>query len=218
MQDQTDSSQQPDLIEGIFEEARREADTIRADAREQMRRKRESTEAECRRLLDDARRTLHQQTESMLHAASASADAQARRIRLKSREALYTDLLEQLRKRMRDLASTPAYRTILTGWIAEAAVGLGTQECLVQPGEAGRELLDDSLLREAEAAILSAEGKAVSLRLADQAPLSGIGVVLRDSTGRLSYDNRLEARIARYRRELLSLLAAELEPSREEAE
>ena len=81
-------------------------------------------------------------------------------------------------------------------------MGLSAESATVNASMDELPLLDDALLREAEAEALAATGKATRLRKVDGDPTIGQGVYLVADGGRLAYDNRVATRFERERTEI----------------
>jgi len=141
-------------------------------------------------------------------AASILADTRARwtierrKRALRLQESLSGDMIERATGSLASMIREPGYRDILKGWIVEAVVGLSAESATVNASMDELPLLDDALLREAEAEALAATGKATRLRKVDGDPVIGQGVYLVADGGRLAYDNRVATRFERERTEI----------------
>jgi len=94
------------------------------------------------------------------------------------------------------------YRDTLRRWIVEAAIGLSSEAATVNASMLELPLIDEALLREAEAEVLATTGKATRLSRLDGDPLPGQGVYLVAEGGRLAYDNTIATRLERGRTEI----------------
>ena len=211
MQQSEQQTQEAPLLSGILEQAQEEAVRLLTEAEDQAQKKRTSAEAGRKALLEDARERAAKQRTAILKSADSATSAEVRRITLKSREDLFDKVLNLLRERIRTIAASPEeYTPILTNWLVEAVIGLGTGTALVEASAAERSLITPALLAEAADRVLSLSGAPVTIGLAGESMPAGIGVRVRDGEGNLAFDNRLEARIRRYRRTLIRILSREL--------
>lgn len=167
--------------------AARAADTAAAIARESQ----AKAEAQARAILADA--------------ASKRAIGE-RKAALQLREGLVREVSARARRRFTALAGTAGYRPVLAGWIKEAAIGLSAKEAVVNASQGELPLIDDAMLREVEAAVLTATGKPVVLRLERGNPLPGQGVTVTAEDGRLAYNNQVDTRFERARTEIRKLI------------
>ncbi|WP_319478169.1 V-type ATP synthase subunit E family protein [Marispirochaeta aestuarii] len=198
------------ILDGILGEAGVEAERIRSEAEQKAEELKQSTENQCRRILEEARQRAEAQRRSVLKAGETAVAAELRRIELRARERLNEELLEQLRKRLLQLEQSPGYRDICRELIAEAAEGIGTAKVLVCVPSSGKGRIDRELLAEAQE-LLSRRGLKTALELQEDDTATGPGIVCRDPSGRMVFDNRFEARMRRLRRELVRIIAGEIE-------
>ena len=143
---------------------------------------------------------------SFLAAEKSAVDAELRRRSLAEQEKIYGEFFSRLRDRLLSLPDTTGYREILRGWIVEASIGLGAEKVEILASGKERELIDHKLLKEVEAAVHKSTRRRIELNLSTE-EIEGRGVFLRDETGRLAFDNRIDARIRRSRRDLVRTIA-----------
>ena len=153
-------------------------------------------------------------------AAGIALDAQAkvamerRRNVLLLQESLASGIVLKAEKALAKAMGQNGYRDTLRRWIVEAAIGLSTEGATVNASMHELPLIDEALLREAEAEVLAATGKATRLSRLDGDPLSGQGVYLVAEGGRLAYDNTIATRLERGRTEIRKLIYKALFDSR----
>jgi vacuolar-type H+-ATPase subunit E/Vma4 len=202
--------QEATLLEGILSEAREEARKLVDDAQAQSRKKRESAESQSRSVIEDARRRAAEQRSAIMRSAESATAAEVRRIYLRGREALFDKVITRLKEAMVTLSRGEEYPPILKGWIIEAALGLGTADGLIEAPERERSIITADFLHDAAKEIQRISAREVSLSLADAAAVGGPGVIVYNKERTLAFDNRLEARISRFRRELIRILSDDL--------
>jgi len=194
------------LVNAILKDAQAEAEHIIREAEKQRQQKLESAAAAEEHILKEARKTARRQTEALKKAFDSATTVSLRRIKLNSEERIYSYMLDQVKKKINSLIRKQIYKKILAEWIAEAAMGLGTKECLVNASEAEKKLIDEKVLKEAGNIIFKISNRRVHLSVSPETPVSGQGIVLKDSAGRLSFDNRVETRVDRYETKIRKLI------------
>ncbi|HAW85855.1 MAG TPA: hypothetical protein DCX65_06185 [Spirochaetaceae bacterium] len=185
------------LLAGIADSAADELRQLQADAEAYASAKATATRAKVEALLAEAANTAAEQAEAIRRNAESRLALERKKGDLAARERLNRDVEARARAQFDELAQTPAYRHILASWLAEAAVGLGDGPATVISSPADWPLLDDGLLRAAEALAAQACGRRVSLRRAERPILNERGVELVAEGGRLSYTNTIRTRFAR---------------------
>jgi vacuolar-type H+-ATPase subunit E/Vma4 len=207
------TSRETSLLEGIISEAREEASRLLDEAKEQAKSKRSSAEAEGKRILSEAERRSEEQRSAILKEAESSTAAEARRITLRGREKLYDRVMTLLRERMRKFAAGDEYPRILRDWIIEAVLGLGSETVVIEAPRRERSILSEEFLTETTRAIRELTGRETSLSVTDAESGDGNpGITVYNETRNLAFDNRLEARIRRRRREIMRSLRDALDP------
>jgi vacuolar-type H+-ATPase subunit E/Vma4 len=143
-------------------------------------------------------------------------NVEARRARLRVRDRMVREAEDAVRARLAAMVGTPEYRRMLSGWIAEAAVGLGEPEAEVNASAPERALLDATLLAEAERDVRESVGREVRLRVSAAPPLLGQGVLLSSRNGRLAYNNQVATRLLREQARIRALIHGTLFAGAEE--
>jgi vacuolar-type H+-ATPase subunit E/Vma4 len=136
----------------------------------------------------------------------AKATIESRKRSLRLQESLSGVIVERAAATIAALAARSGYRDILRLWIAEALVGLSAEAATVNASMAELPLIDEELLRAAEAEALAATGKATRLRRVEGDPVIGQGVYLLAEGGRLAYDNRVATRFERNKADIRKLI------------
>ena len=123
--------------------------------------------------------------------AQAKAAMERRRNALLLQESLASSIVVKAEKALAKAMGQPGYRETLRRWIVEAAIGLSTEGATVNASMHELPLIDEAMLREAEAEVLASTGKATKLSRLEGDPLPGQGVYLVAEGGRLAYDNTI---------------------------
>ncbi len=194
------------LIQGILQEARAKADEIEKKAGIEAEsiiseaRERAEREAGLERKSYSVRL---EQIQAREESARRSIDRLAE---LRSLDSAYTEVMEEVDRRLKAVVSNPSFSSILVSWIAEAAIGLDRKEAKVSFSE--KAPVTEEMLREAEALVRKDTGATLSLSL-DTERLSGVGVVVSSLDGKVSYNNQLEVRMRRYSRDIRRIVQEE---------
>ncbi len=204
------------LLEGIAEEARHEAEKIREEAERQAEEIVRGAERRAKQSIAEAESRAEEQAETIRSRSRQRIEAERRRLRLEAEERLFSKAYDMLKGRLEKMKTSEEYPEILRQLIVEGALGLGVSEAKVNASTDERSLLGEALLAQAEKE-LEALGMEVSLSLSDKPPLDGQGVVVEDTDGRLSFNNRMDARMKRYATEIRRMIYQEIREEPEEA-
>ena len=186
------------LLEGINRESEQEAQRIMDEAERQAREIVENARKKADAIRQEAREKGERQAEILRKKNTQNIQAEQRKRRLKAQEELFNLAVKKIRDSLQAFIGEPEYSEILRGWIAEAAIGLGQDELIVNSSAAERKILTDSLVKKAEKDIAEQTGRQVKIRVSDDPPLQKQGVFLSTPDGRLAFNNLVEARLQRY--------------------
>ncbi len=203
----TDSS---GLLAGIEQEAREEADRIIQETRRMLDERRKATDLQIEKILITAQEKADAQAEVIRGNSGSRIAVETRRLSLRARDELMRDVLTQARRKLESLIKTEAYRSIVAGWVVEAAVGLNVPAASVRASAGELSLIDKALLKEAERKVKEVTGKTVKLEIAPGRPLREQGVVLTAKDGRLAFNNQVQTRLMRYDSEIRRIIYGEL--------
>jgi vacuolar-type H+-ATPase subunit E/Vma4 len=191
-----------DLIAGIEADARQEEEKILAEAEQRAADKRKYGDQKIESILSDARQRAEIQGEEIKRKVVSSVELEVRRRSLRFRNTILQDLMKKVEDRMKMRIATPDYCAVLRHWIVEAAQGLDVDAAEVNASAAERDLIDEALLRE----VMEILEHKVVLTVSKADPLSGQGVVLTSTNGRLAFNNQVRTRIHRHEREIHVLI------------
>jgi len=194
------------LISGIEADVRAEEEKTIKDAERRAAEKRKYAQKKAESLLKEAREKAEAQAASIKQRAIAAVEREVNRRSLRLRETLMQRIAERAEQRLEAMIDDPAYRGVLVGWIAEAAVGLQADSAWINASTRERSLIDDQLLAEARDRAAAQMGKPLTLTLADAEPLESQGVVLTTADGRIAFNNQVKTRMSRKRREIQRLI------------
>ena len=170
--------------EEVLADAKAKAEAIRNQAQEQA-------ESERSRILARA-----QQEVDRIHSQQkATAELQARSMKLEQREALLSQVFAAVRQRLPGVQQWTDYDQIATQLANEALTQLRADQGILYADARTQEVLDDAALEQL--------GKAVEMEVKRGETLAhGTGVVAKTEDDYREYDNTLEARLDREQDEL----------------
>jgi vacuolar-type H+-ATPase subunit E/Vma4 len=213
-----------DLIAGIRGDAQAEAERLLAEARAAAEERVQAAATQAARILEEARAKAEAQGQSVEAQARSAVRMEDKRTSLKVREEALRQVLRAVRERLAALAGEQggvrgsggagsgaadgrrSYRSVLLGWIVEAAIGLNVPEATVRVSAREQRYLDKELLQEAARRVKELTGREVTLEPAGGDPLVGQGVVLRSADGRLEFNNQVSTRLLRYQSEVRKIV------------
>jgi vacuolar-type H+-ATPase subunit E/Vma4 len=195
-----------ELIDGIVEDASREAKKIMAEAEKSAASRREAAAGQAAAIRSEGEELARRQAAAVMDSRERTVAVELRRARLRIREEMIARTLQGVRSRLAVMIGEPEYSQILVDWITEAAIGLNAPRGTVNASEAERKLIDGGLLRQAEAQIRAESGLAVTLAPADGPPQALQGVTLTAEDGRTAFNNQVETRLLRYQSEIRKII------------
>jgi vacuolar-type H+-ATPase subunit E/Vma4 len=162
-----------------LEDANTRAESIRQEAQRQA-------EARRKEILQRARHDV----EPVHSQAVASAQLEAQRLRLESREELLSKVFSAAQEKLKSAPQWPDYPDFLRHLIREATANLAAAEVILHADPGTQKHLSDAFLAEL--------GEQLGVRLARGAPLDeGVGIVAETPSGHRRYRSTLEARLQR---------------------
>ena len=199
----------PDLLSGISTEAKKETEQLKAEAQKNNVSKLASVQMLKTRLIEESRVKGEKQAAQIRKSGESSLAVELRRIAFKREERLYSQILKGVRRQFSEFSESPRTNDVLVGWIVEGAIGLGIEHVVIHASVGTLPSLTPSLLKKAEQVVADLIGKDVSFSCVKDELMNGEGLLLKDHTGRLVYDNRIEARLQRYDHHIRGIIARE---------
>ena len=194
------------LISGIEMDARAEQKKILNEAQTQAAEKKKYSEKKNKSLLDEARTKAQEQAEAAKKKIISTAEREVKRRSMRLRDALMQDIMDRVEKKLASMTGDEDYRSVLTGWLTEAAIGLDAKSAQVNASSEERKLIDDKMLSEVTERVHKQTGSQVELTLSDSEPLNYQGIVLTAADGRTAFNNQVKTRMLRNRREIQTLI------------
>ncbi len=194
------------LVADIKRDAAAEAERAKKDAEREAAERKAQSERQIADILTEAGKAGAAQAESLKRNMQAALAVELKRIALSARDRVFRRVMEQVEEKLAARLSSPEYRRVLLALVIEAAIGLGAEEVEVNASPAELPLLDDRLLREAEAKVKELVLKKVTIRKSAAAPLLLQGVVMNSSDGRTAYNNQIRTRLMRQQGQIRKLI------------
>jgi len=194
------------LISGIETDARAEQDKIIKEAQTRTAEKKKYSEKKIESLLDEARTKAQEQAEAAKKKIISTAEREVKRRSMRIRDTVMQDILDRVEKKIGSMTGDENYRSVLTGWLTEAAIGLDAESTRVNASSEERKLIDDKMLSEVTERVRKQTGGQVELTLPGAEPLKYQGVVLTAADGRTAFNNQVKTRMLRNRREIQMLI------------
>lgn len=187
-----------EIVDGILDDAREEAEKIRSEARSRVEDRRMLLNGRVQRVKDDAASEAKKRVEEINRRTDAEIGRAQRRNELARRRDVLAAVQKRVRARLVEMSreGTEDYRRALGGWIVEGALGLAGTEVEVSVAAWENELLA-SAIAEAKQRIDELVGTEVALR-AGESHGGSPGPVVSTPDERTIYDNRIDARIRRH--------------------
>ncbi len=194
------------LISGIETDARAEQEKIIKEAETQAAEKRKYSRKKIESLLDEARTKAQEQAEAAKKKIISTADREAKRRSMRIRDTVMQDITDRVQKKLGSMTGDDNYRSALTGWLTEAAIGLDAESARVNASPEELKLIDDRVLSEVSRRVRKQTGRQIELTLSDAEPLKSQGVILTAADGRTAFNNQVRTRMQRNKREVQMLI------------
>jgi len=200
------ASDAEDIVAGILADADAEAVRILAEAEAYAVQSATRASDQAATIVREATAKAEVQAAVIKADTLAKSTIESRKRSLRLQESLSGVIAERAASAIAAMVSGPGYRDILRLWVVEAVIGLSAEAATVNASMDELPLIDEPLLRAAEAEALAATGKATALRRVEGDPVIGQGVYLLADGGRLAYDNRVATRFERNKAEIRKLI------------
>ena len=198
-----------DIMDGIREDANREAEAILAEARKTVEARRAAAAGQAAGILAEAEKRAAELEARILKDAEIAAGVESRRLGLRVRDRTIRECIEMTRVRLLAMVGTADYRKVLLGWIVEAAIGLGAEEAAIDCSPDERETARD-LIGRAEEEVTRLTGRKVTIAMTEVCGVRDQGIVLTAKDGKTAYSNQVHVRLERYESRIRSLVYREL--------
>lgn len=208
------SESSSELLKSILQSAESEARTILETADSRAEETVDSAREKAAKILNEAdRKALAHRKEVKKNSGSSLSLLQSRQ-ELKNSQRLYSEVQNRVKIRLKDLNESDSYRTLLKGFVLEAALGLGESpeegDFIINGGSLERNLMDISFLKEVKEELKKRFSIDHGFVFSSAAVLPERGIEIMDSSGRRAFRNSFSARMLRYEDEIRELIDARL--------
>ncbi len=194
------------LVNGILSDARKKADEITSKARSDAASILADAETRARKGVEAEERSLDLRLEQIRLRKESARKSMDRISELRSLDSSYSEVMDEVSRRLGQLTVRPEFRSVLISWIVEAVIGLDRREAKVAFSE--KTPVTSDMLREAEAEVRRRTGASVTLS-EDPERLSDGGISVSSLDGKVSYNNQLPVRIRRFQRDIKRIIQEE---------
>jgi len=188
-------------VNSILDKARRTVEEIKSRARKEG-------EEIAQKILKDA----ESRAQAIKKRTLSSVSLEVKRERLKIREELYSEVISELKVKLKNLRSTPEYADVLKRLIVEAVKALGRDRIVVYVDKRDIAVVEKDVVSAVKES-LSSEGidiKEIKVAELDREILGGVMVAA--SEGNVMYDNTFESRMYRAESEIRSYIYSTICP------
>lgn len=194
------------LIEGIEKDAKGEADKIKKDAEKQAEDRKRYLKKQVDSILKEAREKARVQSDAIKKKVLSGLEIEIKRRAMRVQDKIFSEIMDSVKEKFGMLVGKSEYRAILSDWIVEAMIGLGTEKADVNASKIEKHLIDEKLLTGAEKMVKELTGRAVKLGVYGDPVLSSQGVVLTAGDGRTAFNNQVATRLLRKQRSVRKLM------------
>ena len=195
-----------ELLLGIETDILAEKQQIIDDAEKQVAEKKMYAAKKVESILNDARKQAQEKAEFLKRKITSSVGLEIKRRKLKVRNEVFKEIIDRVEKKIGTKIAEESYRTFMTKWIIEAAIGLGAESVTINASQQERQLIDQQLISDVKEKLQAQTASKVELVLSQSQPLKEQGVVLVSADGRTAYNNQIKTRIMRTERRIRNLL------------
>ena len=184
------------LLDGILKQAELDSHDILQKAEKTIEEKTNALEAGISRIKSEMDSKIAAKLSELEKRADSAVKAELRRQNLRNRKKVNSAVNKSFYEKIEEQISTDQYNNFLIKLIAEGAIAVNDDSPVVSCSF--REKVTDDVLREAEKLIETKTGKKIKLGFNDESKLSGQGIVVESSNGRIAYNNQIKSRLRRF--------------------
>jgi vacuolar-type H+-ATPase subunit E/Vma4 len=193
------------LVEDITRDADEEARRIREEAAARIEERLRQHKRQLEEIEAEAARNAAAQKAAVEKTFKAALAIDLKRIMLHARDRVFKRILEGVEKKMAERVSTPEYRALLLGLVADEA------EVNASPDEL--RLIDAAFLKEARDKVKELVLRKVTVTRSASTPLLLQGIVMSSADGRTAYNNQIRTRLLRNQSAIRKLIYERLQLS-----
>lgn len=190
------------IISGIEADALAEERQIIKDAETQAAEKKAYTQKKIESILNEAQKEGMEQSEKLKKKILSSVQLEVRRSSLNVRGQVLKEVLSRVEQKFQSLIHDNCYKSILTSWITEAAIGLDAVSAKISASEDELPMINFDLISEVTEKVREKTGKHIVLQLSKGPAWDSQGIVLTSDDGRTAYNNQVRTRMLRKERDI----------------
>gem|GEM_PF-6688776 len=184
------------LLDGILKQAELDSHDILQKAEKTIEEKTNALEAGISRIKSEMDSKIAAKLSELEKRADSAVKAELRRQNLRNRKKVNSAVNKSFYEKIEEQISTDQYNNFLIKLIAEGAIAVNDDSPVVSCSF--REKVTDDVLSEAERLIETKTGKKIKLGFVEETKLSGQGIVVESSNGRIAYNNQIKSRLRRF--------------------
>ncbi len=193
------------LLDGIIKQAEKDSIEIIRKAEDSAAKRIEAYESSLDRLTAETDQKIEAKLEKMKKLHDSLLKSEERRKRLKLLEEVNQDVKRLFFKKMEKLIGSEEYNDFLAKLIAEGAIAVDDSEVTVNCSF--KEEITDSIIESALEYVKKATGRKIDIKYLSKQPLSGQGIIVSSSNGRISYNNQIETRLRRFDEDIKGVIS-----------
>jgi vacuolar-type H+-ATPase subunit E/Vma4 len=194
------------IVEGILEQARREAEQILTDARTSAGQRRTAWEKQALRLRSEAEEEAQRQYDEIISAGASRLESARKNRTLQLSERVINSVIDAALDAVEAEIGSESYPAVLEDLITEAALGIQTERATVAVSAEETALVCEELLKRAEKRVKAIAGRSMILQADPEHPLAGQGPVLTSPDNTVAYSNQIRTRLLRSQSEIRHLI------------
>lgn len=194
-----------EFLDTIVNDATTLGDQIIAEAKSTIQKKLLAADMEIKTIQAEYEQKLESEINAIKHSLENELKMEQRRTELAASDLLIENSINLALSKLQDLSTKPQYENVISNLIKEAVYGIGKTVLFLQISKYEKALVTKEFLQKIEAELKAECGADISITLEEQLNLKQ-GVVLKDETRRIIFDNQFETRLIRYQSKIRQVI------------
>lgn len=190
-----------EFLDAIVEDAKAMGSSILNEVQATIEQKLSSADEEIKSIKFDYEQKLKQEQDKIKQATLNAIKMEQKRVELSIGDALIDESIKSALSQLEKIAQTQAYAPIIMRLIKEAVYGIGSSPLYLQISKYEKPYITSDFLSQLCKQIKTESGVDVVITLEEELNAKQ-GVVLKDESKRVIFDNRFETRLIRYQSEI----------------
>ena len=192
------------LVSGILKQAESDAEEIIRKAEKTIAEKNNAFDGNIERIQKETDKKISLKLSEIKKRSDSAVESERRKQKLRIREKVNSEVYALFTSQMKELVNTQGYREYLVKLIAEGAIAVNDEQAIVYCS--ANEEIDDDMLLSAEKLVKDKTGNMVKLSYTGDKKLSGQGVIVESSNGRIAYNNQVDTRLRRFNEDIKMII------------